>query len=145
MEITKQTKLFSIYQEVRVYKYWISKCFVLPEYHIVYFHILKKPTLYIILYYFYSSLSQRLLEICNLADIERKLDLYKAMFYHNTRSDRTSNFITSDSLKIELIAGGLNWKQQEYILEKMEPNDWGEVTWIDLYILSELNTVKVHY
>ena len=79
------------------------------------------------IYSLYSSLSQRLLEICNLADIERKLDLYKAMFYHNTQSDRTSNFITSDSLKIELIAGGLNWKQQDYIMEKMEPNDWGEV------------------
>ena len=76
----------------------------------------------------FSSMSQRLLEICNLADIERKLDLYKAMFYHNTRSDRTSNFITSDSLKIELIAGGLNWKQQQFVLEKMEPNDWGEVS-----------------
>ena len=76
----------------------------------------------------FSSLSQRLLEICSLADIERKLDLYKAMFYHNTRSDKSTNFITTDSLKIELIAGGLNWKQQQYILEKMEPNNWGEVS-----------------
>ena len=50
------------------------------------------------------------------------------MFYHNTRSDKSTNFITTDSLKIELIAGGLNWKQQQYILEKMEPNNWGEVS-----------------
>ena len=50
------------------------------------------------------------------------------MFYHNTESDRSSNFITSESLKIELIAGGLNWKQQQYIMEKMEPNDWGDVS-----------------
>lgn len=67
------------------------------------------------------------MEICNLADIDRKLDLYKAMFYHNTQSDRDSNFITMESLKIELIAGGLNLKQQAYILEKMEPNNFGEV------------------
>lgn len=63
-----------------------------------------------------------------MADIERKLDLYKAMFYHNTQSDRDSNFITSESLKIELIAGGLNMKQQAYIMEKMEPNDFGDVS-----------------
>ena len=79
-----------------------------------------------------SSLSQRLLEICNLADIERKLDLYKAMFYTNTESDRDANFITSESLKIELIAGGLNWKQQKYIMEKMEPNDFGDVSFLTL-------------
>ncbi|XP_053377938.1 uncharacterized protein LOC123530293 [Mercenaria mercenaria] len=78
-----------------------------------------------------DSLSQRLLEICNLADIERKLDLYKAMFYTNTESDRDSNFITSESLKIELIAGGLNWKQQQYIMEKMEPNDFGDISFLD--------------
>ncbi|KAH3820045.1 hypothetical protein DPMN_121789 [Dreissena polymorpha] len=78
-----------------------------------------------------DSLSQRLLEICNLADIERKLDLYKAMFYTNTQSDRDANFITSESLKIELIAGGLNWKQQHYIMEKMEPNDFRDISFLD--------------
>ncbi|XP_050412886.2 trichohyalin [Patella vulgata] len=78
-----------------------------------------------------DSLSKHLMEICNLADIERKLNLYQAMFYHNIPSDRTTNFITSDSLKIELIAGGLNWQQQKYIMEKMEPNDWGEISFID--------------
>ncbi|XP_060590100.1 uncharacterized protein LOC132745252 [Ruditapes philippinarum] len=78
-----------------------------------------------------DTLSQRLLEICNLADIERKLDLYKAMFYTNTESDRDANFITSESLKIELIAGGLNWKQQQYIMEKMEPNDFGDISFLD--------------
>ncbi|KAL4226193.1 hypothetical protein ACF0H5_014179 [Mactra antiquata] len=78
-----------------------------------------------------DTLSQKLLEICNLADIERKLDLYKSMFYTNTPSDRNGNFITSDSLKIELIAGGLNWKQQQYIMQKMEPNDFGEISFLD--------------
>ncbi|XP_046353248.2 uncharacterized protein LOC124133067 [Haliotis rufescens] len=78
-----------------------------------------------------DSISKHYLEICNLADIERKLDLYKAMFYHNVGSDRQTNFITSESLKIELIAGGLNWKQQEYIMEKMEPNSWGEISFLD--------------
>jgi len=32
-----------------------------------------------------------------------------------------------ESLKIELIAGGLNIKQQAYILEKMEASNLGEV------------------
>ncbi|WAR25226.1 hypothetical protein MAR_010930 [Mya arenaria] len=78
-----------------------------------------------------DSLSQRLLEICNLADIERKLELYKAMFYTNTESDRDANYITSESLKIELIAGGLNWKQQQYIMERMEPNQFGDISFLD--------------
>ncbi|XP_067685072.1 uncharacterized protein [Haliotis asinina] len=78
-----------------------------------------------------DSISKHYLEICNLADIERKLDLYKAMFYHNVSSDRQTNFITAESLKIELIAGGLNWKQQEYIMDKMEPNSWGEISFLD--------------
>jgi hypothetical protein len=88
-----------------------------------------------------STLSQRLLEICNLADIERKLDLYKAMFYTNTESDRDANFITSESLKIELIAGGLNWKQQQYIMEKMEPNDFGDVRILMLFFLQTIKSV----
>ena len=63
-----------------------------------------------------SPLSKHLLEMCNLADIERKLNLYTMMFYHNRRGDRDGNYIKADSLKIELIAGGLNWKQQQHIL-----------------------------
>lgn len=62
-----------------------------------------------------------------MADIERKMDLYKAMFYHNIPSYRDTNFITSESLKIEMIAGGLNWNQQDFVMEKMEPNKFGEV------------------
>ncbi|ESP04567.1 hypothetical protein LOTGIDRAFT_237315 [Lottia gigantea] len=78
-----------------------------------------------------DSISKHLMEMCNLADIERKLDLYQSMFYHNIPCYRDSNFITSESLKIELIAGGLNWKQQKFIMEKMEPNDWGEISFLD--------------
>ena len=74
-----------------------------------------------------SAISKHLLEMCNLADIDRKLDLYMNMFYHNRRGDRDGNYIKADSLKIELIAGGLNWKQQQYIMEKMEVNMFGEV------------------
>lgn len=96
--------------------------------------------------FLHSSLSQKLLEICNLADIERKLDLYKNMFYTNTPSDRNGNFITSESLKIELIAGGLNWKQQQYIMEKMEPNDFGEVCdIIKLFTITKLSYLSNTY
>ncbi|XP_064632370.1 uncharacterized protein LOC135490795 isoform X2 [Lineus longissimus] len=74
---------------------------------------------------------KHLLEISNLLDIERKMDLYKAMFYCNTSADRDANFITSESLKIELIAGGLNWKQQEFIMDKMMPNKFREINFLD--------------
>lgn len=74
-----------------------------------------------------SYLSKHLLEICDLMDIERKMDLYKAMFYCNVSSDRDANFIKADSLRIELIAGGLNWKQQEYIMDRLQPNHFNEV------------------
>lgn len=69
-------------------------------------------------------------------DIERKMDLYKAMFYCNVESERDNNFIKADSLRIELIAGGLNWKQQEFIMERLQPNAFFEV----LYIFNNFNT-----
>lgn len=72
-------------------------------------------------------MSKHLLEICNLADIERKLDLYRSMFYHNIQAGLDPNYITGDSLKIELIAGGLSWLQQQYVMEKMETNIAGNV------------------
>ncbi|XP_078339440.1 uncharacterized protein LOC111107058 isoform X2 [Crassostrea virginica] len=78
-----------------------------------------------------DELSKHLLDICNLGDVERKLELYKAMFYHNIPSYRDTNYVTSDSLKIELIAGGLNWKQQEFVMEKLEPSRYGEVSFLD--------------
>uniref|UniRef100_A0A1I8ITW5 SAP domain-containing protein n=1 Tax=Macrostomum lignano TaxID=282301 RepID=A0A1I8ITW5_9PLAT len=64
-----------------------------------------------------------LLEITNLIDIERKLALYRAMFYCNIPSDRDPNYIKLDSLRIELMAGGLNWRQQEFIIDKLQPNE----------------------
>nr|XP_034317865.1 zinc finger CCCH domain-containing protein 13 isoform X1 [Crassostrea gigas] len=78
-----------------------------------------------------DELSKHLLDICNLGDVERKLELYKAMFYHNIPSYRDTNYVTSDSLKIELIAGGLNWKQQEFVMEKLEPSRYGEISFLD--------------
>uniref|UniRef100_A0A1I8JPH1 FH2 domain-containing protein n=1 Tax=Macrostomum lignano TaxID=282301 RepID=A0A1I8JPH1_9PLAT len=67
-----------------------------------------------------------LLEITNLIDIERKLALYRAMFYCNIPSDRDPNYIKLDSLRIELMAGGLNWRQQEFIIDKLQPNEMFE-------------------
>ena len=55
------------------------------------------------------------------------MDLYRAMFYCNAESDRDANFIKAESLRIELIAGGLNWKQQEYIMDRLQPNAFFEV------------------
>uniref|UniRef100_A0A1I8H0C0 Reverse transcriptase domain-containing protein n=1 Tax=Macrostomum lignano TaxID=282301 RepID=A0A1I8H0C0_9PLAT len=69
-----------------------------------------------------------LLEITNLIDIERKLALYRAMFYCNIPSDRDPNYIKLDSLRIELMAGGLNWRQQEFIIDKLQPNEMFEAS-----------------
>ena len=62
-----------------------------------------------------------------MADIERKIALYRAMFECNVSGDRDPNYIKSESLMIELIAGGLNWQQQEYVIGQLEPNEWKEV------------------
>jgi len=91
------------------------------KYHTMYF-------LWWIFCFISSHLSRHLLDICNLLDIERKLDLYKAMFYHNIPTYRDTNYVTEESLKIELMAGGLNWSQQQFAMEKMEPNSLGEVS-----------------
>ena len=77
--------------------------------------------------FLFSPVSKHLLEICDLIDIQRKMELYKSMFYCNTGSDRDTNYIKSESLRIELIAGGLNWKQQEFIMERLQPNLFMEV------------------
>jgi len=76
---------------------------------------------------FSSPLTKYLLEISDLLDIQRKMDLYRSMFYCNTESDRDSNFIKAESLRIELIAGGLNWKQQDFIMDRLQPNSFLEV------------------
>ena len=81
-----------------------------------------------------DPLSKHLLEICNLLDIERKMDLYKAMFYCNVESERDNNFIKADCLRIELIAGGLNWKQQEFIMDRLQPNSFFEVSFLDYLV-----------
>ena len=56
------------------------------------------------------------------------MKMYKELFYCNVEGDRNPNYIKSDSLKIDLMAGGLNWTQQEYIMELMKPNEWNEVS-----------------
>lgn len=81
-----------------------------------------------------DSISKHLLEICDLLDIQRKMGLYKAMFYCNVESDRTSNFIKADSLRIELIAGGLNWKQQEHVMARLHPNVYNEISFLDYLV-----------
>lgn len=89
-----------------------------------------------------SPLSKHLLEICDLLDVERKMDLYKAMFYCNVESQRDNNFIKADCLRIELIAGGLNWKQQEFIMDRLQPNSFFEVSFtisINTYSIKKHN------
>ena len=67
------------------------------------------------------------MDICNTMDIYRKMELYKSMFYCNVEGDRGSNYIKAESLTIELIAGGLNWEQQQFVMERMKPNEFREV------------------
>lgn len=74
------------------------------------------------------------------------MDLYRGMFYCNAESERDANFIKSESLQIELIAGGLNWKQQSYIMERLKPNIMSEVSsTTDIYsiIQSKYNFIFV--
>ncbi|XP_078487694.1 uncharacterized protein LOC100179464 [Ciona intestinalis] len=71
------------------------------------------------------------MEINDLADMERKIALYRAMFYWNTSSDRSSNYIKVTSLRIELIAGGLSRAQEDYVINRIEPNPYREVSFID--------------
>ena len=77
----------------------------------------------------FSKHCKKLLEISELSDIERKMGLYKSMFYCNLSSDHDPNYIQMDSLRIDLMAGGLNWKQQEYIISKLNPTEWDEVSY----------------
>ena len=72
------------------------------------------------------------MELCDLANIERKLELYREMFNSIGDKgmqdlDRDPNWIPLESLQIELIAGGLNFKQQHYILSRLKPNHLGKV------------------
>ena len=63
------------------------------------------------------------------------MELYKAMFYCNIESDRDNNFIKAESLRIELIAGGLNWKQQEFVMDRLQPNHFMEVLYFHCFRL----------
>lgn len=78
-----------------------------------------------------DPLSKYLLEISDLLDIQRKMELYRSMFYCNAESDRDANFIKAESLRIELIAGGLNWKQQDFIMDRLQPNAFLEISFLD--------------
>ena len=42
--------------------------------------------------FIFSQYCKELLEVSDLMDIERKMDLYKSMFYCNVPGDRYSNF-----------------------------------------------------
>ena len=59
--------------------------------------------------------------------MERKIGLYRNMFYWNTCSDRSKNYIKATALRIELIAGGLSRVQEDYVMEKIEQNIYREV------------------
>ena len=76
----------------------------------------------------HSQYCRELLRIANLTDIERKMGLYKSMFYTSSGDDTTPNFIKVDALQIDLMAGGLSWDQQAYVIKKLEPNEYREVS-----------------
>ncbi|ESP04566.1 hypothetical protein LOTGIDRAFT_237314 [Lottia gigantea] len=77
-----------------------------------------------------DPLSKHLLEICDLLDIERKMDLYKSMF-NSANTDGDSSYIKVDALRIDLIAGGLNWKQQQFVMDRLQPNWLNEISFLD--------------
>ena len=75
-----------------------------------------------------SQHCKHLLRIANLTDIERKMQLYKNIFYCSSTDDTTPNFIKVENLRIELMAGGLTWEQQDYVIQKLKPNEYREVS-----------------
>ncbi|XP_067929601.1 uncharacterized protein [Watersipora subatra] len=81
-----------------------------------------------------DSHCKELLDISDLADIERKLELYKEIFYCNNNGDRDPNYIKCEALMIELIAGGLSWQQQDYVMTQLRPNTWHEVSFLDYLV-----------
>lgn len=78
---------------------------------------------------YFSAHCKHLLRIANLTDIERKMALYKSIFYCGSGDDTTPNFIKVENLRIELMAGGLTWEQQDYVIDKLNPNEYREVHW----------------
>lgn len=60
------------------------------------------------------------------------------MFECNVAGDRDPNYIKSESLMIELMAGGLSWKQQEYVIGQLEPNEWKEVRKLNCKLKGDL-------
>ena len=55
------------------------------------------------------------------------MTLYKNIFYCAAGDDTTPNFIKVDNLRIELMAGGLTWEQQDYVIQKLNPTEYREV------------------
>ncbi|XP_022107844.1 LOW QUALITY PROTEIN: uncharacterized protein LOC110988534 [Acanthaster planci] len=78
-----------------------------------------------------DSFGKYILDKTDLLDIARKMALYKSIFYCNVNSERSENHITAESLRIELMAGGLNREQERYIMSKMNPNEYGEISFFD--------------
>ncbi|VEL11920.1 unnamed protein product [Protopolystoma xenopodis] len=80
------------------------------------------------LFFLISSLCKDLLEMSNLIDLERKMALYRCMFACNVAPDGDPNYIKQEALKIELMAGGLTWEQQGFVLNRIPTNDYLEVS-----------------
>lgn len=49
------------------------------------------------------------------------------MFYCNTNAEHGKNHVTAESVRIDLIAGGLNREQERYVMSKLKVNDDCEV------------------
>ncbi|XP_063953968.1 glutamic acid-rich protein-like [Lytechinus pictus] len=78
-----------------------------------------------------DAVGQALIDQSDLLDIQRKMDLYSSMFYCNVSSERDDNYVTVETLRIELKAGGLNRFQEDYIISKMNPSEYNTVSFLD--------------
>ncbi|OAF66490.1 hypothetical protein A3Q56_05779 [Intoshia linei] len=78
-----------------------------------------------------DSYCKKLLEISDTVDIQRKMVLYRSLFYCNLEYQTDKNYISSQILKIELIAGGLNYDQQKYVINRLTQNIYNEISFID--------------
>ncbi|XP_072051146.1 uncharacterized protein [Amphiura filiformis] len=73
-----------------------------------------------------------LVDQSDLMDIERKMTLYKAMFYCNINaSEHGANHVSAESIRIELLAGGLNREQERYVMSRMNVNENSEISFFD--------------
>ncbi|XP_066931150.1 uncharacterized protein [Clytia hemisphaerica] len=77
-----------------------------------------------------SSMTHDIMQGLDLMEVERKITFFRDMFYSNEERG-SNNFINVDQLRLELAAGGLSKEQEEDVLQQIQIDDSGEVSFLD--------------